>query len=184
MLQDSLLNAILVREPPRNTWTTMSMTTLTMMSTIRMGAEGFILWGGAIGLFWGRLMPNQNRAGRKAEEDECNGGSKVGMPTLNDNDNGQALLGINWGLEGTVNVPRIIIPQWFAHPLPPALSNINIGLPQATQATQRPQSHVSPIIYAGEHDSGVHQASQSAGHHGSLPKPHPYPFHPILSPMA
>ncbi len=75
---DSISVTISMWEGPCNAQLTTRMQRLSMTTTTT-GAEQFLLWGMALALVWGRLIPKKrrNRWSRRARDDEWDGGIKV-----------------------------------------------------------------------------------------------------------
>ncbi|SJL03262.1 uncharacterized protein ARMOST_06614 [Armillaria ostoyae] len=136
---------ILAWEGPRSAQPTMRTTT---------GTGGFLLQGGALALSWGGLTWKERRDGgsRRAGDVERDSRIKIGTLMLNDSSDKYIILDIEGGPSGTMNSTRIMAIQQFACPPLPKANNT---LPHSTHTPHTPQSHVSPIIWVGEHDPAV-----------------------------
>ncbi len=88
---------------------------------------------GAMGQSRGKILGKESVEGRckQAGNTEEEGGRKIRMPMAHDNDDGDALLGVEGGLRDAMNAPKIMDLGPFPHPLLPALPKINIGIPCA-----------------------------------------------------
>ncbi|PBK60278.1 hypothetical protein ARMSODRAFT_1026678 [Armillaria solidipes] len=76
---------------------------------------------------------------------------------MHDDDDGHTLLGIDRGVKGAMNAPRIVVLRRSACPSLPAQPNTNIGLSYAMQQPQQPQIQVSSILWVGEHEPAMCQ---------------------------
>ncbi|PBK59296.1 hypothetical protein ARMSODRAFT_983115, partial [Armillaria solidipes] len=84
---------------------------------------------------------------------EEDGATKIGTPTADDDDDDKALLGIEGRPDGATTSPGTKTVRSFTRPPLPTLPTSNIGVPHTLQHRQRPQTHASPIIWVGEHES-------------------------------
>ncbi len=70
----------------------------------------------------------------RARDVEEEGGAKIGMPMVDDDDDGGALLTIQGELEGAVNAPRNPAVRPLQPPLAPTPPKTNISLARSTHA--------------------------------------------------
>ncbi|SJL03773.1 uncharacterized protein ARMOST_07130 [Armillaria ostoyae] len=129
----------------------------------------------ALGILGGGLLCKEIlwEKHRRVGDIEEEGGTKIGTPTAHGDDDGHTLLRIDGGVEGTTNVPTIIVIRQFSRPPLPAPPNTNIDVPRPMQPSQGPHIRISPIILVGEYESFVLQDPRLPGRRASAPSPPP-----------